>query len=166
MKSPSKTWTCLGNRKVVSWKRQLQSLPCAARLRRCNVLHGDLLSFLHPIHAPLLPSWTQQLTISSFPQQTCQRSSAAGPQGGLSPAASAASPGGRGKPCHRDPHPGKFPPWAGDAVELHSTTLHLHQLQSQETQANLLGQQYISLWQRQIGLFWPNFSQSLKERGD
>lgn len=168
MKSPSKTWACLGNRKIVSWKRKLLSLPCAAGLRQCNMFHRDLLSFLCPWTCTSPPSWTQQLAISSFPQQKCQRSSDAGPRGALSPAASAASPGGRGKPCclektHPDPHPGKFSLWAGEAAGLCSTLSSLHLAPPPATApvtrdpSKPSGAAEYSLWQRQIGLFWPNF---------
>lgn len=132
------------------------------------MLHRDVLSFLRPWTCTSPPSWTQQLAISSFAQQMCQRSSDAGLQGGLSPAASAASPGGREKPCclektRPDPHPGKLLPWAAEAAGLRSTLSLLH-LAPPPATASVMGDpskptaaaEY-SLWQRQIGLFWPNF---------
>lgn len=132
------------------------------------MFHRDLLSFLCPWTCTSPPSWTQQLAISSFPQQKCQRSSDAGLQGGLSPAASAASPGGRGKPCclektHPDAHPGKFSVWAREAAGLCSTLSSLHLAPPPATAPVMgdpskpTGAAEYSLWQRQIGLLWPNF---------
>lgn len=90
------------------------------------------------------------------------------PWGELSPAASAVSPGGRGKPCclkktHPNPHPGKFPLWAEEAAGLYSTQSSLC-LAPPPATALVTGDSSKpttaaghSLWQRQIDLFWPNF---------
>ena len=92
----------------------------------------------------------------------------AGRWGGTSPAASAASPGGRGRPCCLekacpDHHPGKFSPWARKAAGLCNTLSSLRLPPPPATApvtghpSKSTGAGELSLWQRQIGLFWPSF---------